>query len=121
MLFKKFRKKNVSTPEKDPGRSEVLDDVLPDSDSDELDVKKDTVAETVVEILKTIVTEKNKSKITMDALFERDLELESIDLIDVKVYVEKIYNIFIPDEEFDIETLKVKDIVEYLKEEVKEI
>ena len=68
------------------------------------------------EVIETIanVTEVDKNIIKEDSNLIKDLEIDSLDLVDLVVEFEKKYNFQIPDQDVkEIQT--VKDIVDYIK------
>ena len=73
----------------------------------------DNILEEVIEIIAN-VTEVDKEMIKEDSNLIKDLEIDSLDLVDLVVEFENKYNFQIPDQDVkEIQT--VKDIVEYIK------
>lgn len=74
----------------------------------------------VFEKLATIISTKTKVKkeeITLDSDFELDLNLDSLDIVEILMAIEDEFNITISDD--DIQKLKtVKDAVEYIRSKI---
>ena len=76
----------------------------------------DNVLEEVIDTIAS-VTEVDKNIIKEDSNLIKDLEIDSLDLVDLVVEFENKYNFQIPDQDVkEIQT--VKDIVEYIKSHV---
>ncbi len=74
------------------------------------------VLEEVIEVISN-VTEVEKDMIKEDSNLIKDLEIDSLDLVDLVVEFENKYDFKIPDQDVkEIQT--VKDIVEYIKSHV---
>ena len=74
------------------------------------------ILEEVIEVISN-VTEVEKDMIKEDSNLIKDLEIDSLDLVDLVVEFENKYNFQIPDQDVkEIQT--VKDIVEYIKSHV---
>ncbi len=60
-----------------------------------------------------------EENITLDSTFEEDLEADSLDIVEMLMSLEEVYEIQIPEEV--AEGMKtVRDVVEYLEERIKE-
>lgn len=74
---------------------------------------KDNILEEVIDTIANI-TEVDKNIIKEDSNLIKDLEIDSLDLVDLVVEFENKYNFQIPDQDVkEIQT--VKDIVDYIK------
>ena len=73
----------------------------------------DNILEEVIDTIAS-VTEVDKNIIKEDSNLIKDLEIDSLDLVDLVVEFENKYNFQIPDQDVkEIQT--VKDIVDYIK------
>ena len=74
----------------------------------------------VFERLANIISKKTKVKkeeIKLDSDFELDLNLDSLDIVEIVMAIEEEFNITIPDD--DVQKLKtVKDAVEYIQNKI---
>ncbi len=74
----------------------------------------------VFERLANIISTKTKVKkeeITLDSDFELDLNLDSLDIVEIIMAIEEEFNITIPDD--DVQKLKtVRDAVEYIRSKI---
>ena len=74
----------------------------------------------VFERLANIISTKTKVKkeeIKLDSDFELDLNLDSLDIVEIVMAIEEEFNITIPDD--DVQKLKtVKDAVEYIQNKI---
>ncbi|RMD59576.1 MAG: acyl carrier protein [Nitrospirae bacterium] len=57
-------------------------------------------------------------KISMEASFTDDLGADSLDIVELIMAFEETFGVEIPDEEAE-KLVKVKDVIEYLKEKTK--
>jgi len=79
-------------------------------------VQEDVVFEKLATIIST-KTKVKKEEITLDSDFELDLNLDSLDIVEILMAIEDEFNITISDD--DIQKLKtVKDAVEYIRSKI---
>jgi acyl carrier protein len=79
-------------------------------------VQDDVVFEKLATIIAT-KTKVKKEEITLDSDFELDLNLDSLDIVEIVMAIEDEFNITISDD--DVLKLKtVKDAVEYIKSKI---
>jgi acyl carrier protein len=79
-------------------------------------VQKDVVFEKLATIIST-KTKVKKEEITLDSDFELDLNLDSLDIVEIVMAIEDEFNITISDD--DVLKLKtVKDAVEYIQNKI---
>ncbi len=76
----------------------------------------------IFEVVKSVIVEIKdipEEQITMESLFEEDLEADSLDVVEMLMLLEEKYNIQIPEDA--AEGMKaVKDVVEYVAAKVEE-
>ena len=79
-------------------------------------MQKDVVFEKLATIIST-KTKVKKEEITLDSDFELDLNLDSLDIVEIVMAIEDEFNITISDD--DVLKLKtVKDAVEYIQNKI---
>ena len=79
-------------------------------------MQKDVVFEKLATIISTM-TKVKKEEITLDSDFELDLNLDSLDIVEIVMAIEDEFNITISDD--DVLKLKtVKDAVEYIQNKI---
>ena len=75
-------------------------------------MEDEKILERIQKIMKNSIDQEN---ITMDTVIKEDLDIDSLDFVDLVLEIEETWNVAIPDEVAQGFTT-VKDVVTYIKE-----